>query len=183
MNTIRRAFAVLLVSTALFGIAYPLTVTAIARLLFPTRAAGSPLAHDGVVVGSEWIAQSFTQPQWFWPRPSATSPPWNAASSSGSNLGPRNPALLEQALARTGRLELRTPAPVDLVTASGSGLDPHVTPAGALAQVERVARARGIDASKLAALVVEHIEPRTFGWLGEPRVNVLKLNLALESMQ
>lgn len=180
MNSLRRALAAILVLTVAFGVLYPLAVTAVARVVFAHRAGGSPVMRDGVVVGSEFVAQAFTDERWFWPRPSATAPPWNAASSSGSNLGPLHPGLQDAVRERVARLALGAPAPIDLVTTSGSGLDPHVTPAGALAQVSRVARARGIDPVRLQELVFHHVEPRTLGWLGEPRVNVLLLNLALE---
>ena len=183
---VRPALVLLVALSMLTGLAYPALVTAIAQVAFPFQANGSLIARDGKVVGSALIGQSFDDPRYFWGRPSATSPvPYNAAASSGSNLGPTNPALLETAKRRMAALRAadggnNAPVPVDLVTASASGLDPHISPAGALYQVERVARARKLDPATVRALVERHIEGRTLGILGEPRVNVLALNLALD---
>jgi potassium-transporting ATPase KdpC subunit len=173
--------------TVLTGIIYPLAVTGIAQWLFPEQATGSLILEDEQALGSALIGQPFSDPKYFWGRPSATSPfPYNAAASSGSNLGPLNPALLE---AVKGRVETvrqsdpseAKPVPVDLVTASGSGLDPHISSAGAEVQVNRVATARGLDAERVRNLVANHTEGHQFGILGEPRVNVLRLNLALDA--
>ena len=183
---LRPALVILGVLTAVTGVAYPLSVTALARLLFPAAAQGSLLVRGGVPVGSTLIGQSFRDPRFFWGRPSATaSVPYDAAASSGSNLGPTNPALAGAVRARLAALREAdpgnlAPVPVDLVTASASGLDPHITPAAALYQARRVARARGLAEDAVRRLVEEHVESRQLGILGEPRVNVLRLNLALE---
>jgi K+-transporting ATPase ATPase C chain len=178
---------VLLVALSVItGIAYPLVVTGVGRLAFPRQSGGSLVVRDGRIVGSRLIGQAFDDPKFFWGRPSATGPvPYNAAASSGSNLGPLNPALHDAVAARIAALRAADPTatgkvPVDLVTASGSGLDPHISPAAAEFQVGRVARARGLDPAAVRALVARHTEGRTFGLLGEPRVNVLELNLSLE---
>lgn len=181
------AARMLLVMTALTGVVYPLLVTGAAQVAFPDEASGSLIHRDGQVVGSRLIGQAFASPGLFWSRPSATGPaPYNAAASTGSNLGPSNPALVEAFGARAAALGAGAAGaprvPVDLVTASGSGLDPHISPAAALWQVPRVAKARALDEARLRALVASHVEGRTFGVLGEPRVNVLLLNLALESL-
>lgn len=184
---LKPALLSLLLLTLITGGVYPALVTGLAQLLFPRQANGSLIVRDGQAVGSELIGQPFADPAYFWGRPSATGPfPYNAAASSGSNLGPTNPALLE---AVKGRIEaLRqvdpanpTPIPADLVTASASGLDPHISPAAAFYQVARVAKARGLAAEQVKSLVAEYSEGRQWGFLGEPRVNVLKLNLALDA--
>ena len=186
MKTLARAMGLLIVLTVVTGLVYPLVVTGIAQVAFPGRANGSLLEHDGQVVGSGLIGQPFDDPKFFWGRPSATAPqPYNAASSGASNLGPTNPALMDAVKARVEALKVSdpgntTPVPVDLVTASGSGLDPHASPAAIYWQVPRVARARGLDEASVRALVDANVEGRQFGVLGEPRVNVLRLNLALE---
>jgi potassium-transporting ATPase KdpC subunit len=178
----------LLILTVLTGIMYPLAVTGVAQLLFPTQANGSLMTRDGKVIGSELIGQYFGEPKYFWGRPSATSPfPYNAAASSGSNLGPTNPVLIEAVKTRVATLRvadpgIEGPVPVDLVTTSGSGLDPHISPASALYQAHRVARVRGLQESQVKDLVALYTEGRQFGLLGEPRVNVLKLNLALDTL-
>jgi K+-transporting ATPase ATPase C chain len=186
---LRAATLMLLLLTALTGLVYPVAVTGIAQLLFPRQANGSLIVKDGKPVGSALIGQPFDDPKYFWGRPSATSPvPYNAGASSGSNLGPTNPVLLKAVADRAGALKKAdpgnpAPVPVDLVTASGSGLDPHITTAAALYQVSRVARARGTDEASVRLLVERHIEGREFGLLGEPRVNVLQLNLALDAQR
>lgn len=183
---IRPATVLLVLFSVLTGLAYPALVTAIAQVAFPFQANGSLVVADGKVVGSAQIGQPFDDPKYFWGRPSATSPfPYNAAASSGSNLGPTNPALAEAVKGRVEALRVAdpdstAPVPVDLVTTSGSGLDPHISPAAALYQVPRVAKARKQDPHVVQALVERHIEGRTLGILGEPRVNVLALNLALD---
>ena len=185
---LRPALSMLLVLTLLTGVVYPLTVTGLAQLVFPQQANGSLIVRDGKVIGSELIGQHFDDPKYFWGRPSATSPfPYNAAASSGSNLGPTNPALIEAVKIRVAALRAadpdnEAPVPVDLVTASGSGLDPHITPAAALYQAHRVARLRGLAENQVKDLVARSTEGRQFGFLGEPRVNVLKLNLALDAL-
>lgn len=177
----------LIALTVLTGGAYPLVVTVVAKLAFAKQAGGSLIRRGDAVVGSALIGQAFDDPRLFWGRPSATTPACNAASSSGSNLGPTNPALEEAVRARIAALKASDPTqaapiPVDLVTASGSGLDPHLSPAAVLWQVPRVARARGLDEAKVRELVERRIEGRDLGILGEPRVNVLELNLALTEL-
>ena len=178
-------FVLLMVLT---GVIYPLVVTGLAQLLFPYQANGSLMTDGGKITGSGLIGQPFGNPGHFWGRPSATGPfPYNAGASSGSNLGPTNPALLDAVKARIQALKAvdpdnKTPIPVDLITASASGLDPHISPAAADYQINRVAKARHIDPGKLRALVQAHTEARQWGFLGEPRVNVLSLNLALDAM-
>ena len=188
-DQIRPALTMLVILTLLTGLAYPLAVTGLAQLFFPDQANGSLIVRDGKVIGSQLIGQYFDKPEYFWPRPSATTPfPYNAAASGGSNLGPTNPALIEAVKARVAALRAADPGnelpiPVDLVTASGSGLDPHITPAAALYQLKRVARTRCLDENTVLALVTQHTEGRQFGLLGERRVNVLLFNLALDSLK
>lgn len=194
-QAIRPAIVSLVILTVITGVLYPLAITAIAQVVFPYQANGSLIRDEnGTVTGSELIGQPFSDPAYFWGRLSATGPvPYNAAASSGSNLGPLNPALIGPKGAVQGRINAlreadeaagitRTePIPVDLVTASGSGLDPHISPAAAQYQLARVAALRGIDEATLQGLVDQYTEGRTLGLLGEPRVNVLRLNLALDA--
>lgn len=188
-NILRPALVLFFVLTLLTGIAYPLVVTGIAQLLFPAQAGGSLILRDGKPVGSSLIGQNFADPKHFWGRPSATSPmAYNATSSSGSNLGPLNPALTDAVKGRVEALRAAdpgntAPVPVDLVTASASGLDPHISPAAARFQVARVAKARGLAADRVQGLVDLQTENPLLGFLGEPQVNVLKLNLALEALR
>jgi K+-transporting ATPase ATPase C chain len=186
MTHLRPALILLAVLTVVTGVIYPVIVTVIAQVVFPHQANGSLIVKDGKVVGSALIGQPFDDPKYFWGRPSATTPfPYNAASSSGSNLSPTNPALVKSVQERVDALRAAdpgntAPVPVDLVTASGSGLDPHISPAAALYQVSRVAKARKLDPAVVRDLVERHTEGRQLGFLGEPRVNVLALNLALD---
>lgn len=188
MKIIRPTIVSLFVFTIITGVIYPLGVTVIAQLIFPSQANGSIMVKNGKPVGSALIGQPFDDPKYFWGRLSATAPfPYNSAASSGSNLAQSNPALVEQAKARISALRDADPqaqalVPADLATASGSGLDPHISPAAAEYQTQRVARKRGIDGGKVSALIAAYIEPRQFGVLGEPTVNVLKLNLALDDL-
>ncbi|HEX2828383.1 MAG TPA: potassium-transporting ATPase subunit KdpC [Burkholderiales bacterium] len=181
------ALIMLAVLSALTGIVYPLVVTQISQATMPGRANGSLIEKDGKAMGSELIGQPFSDPKHFWGRPSATSPyPNNASASSGSNQGPLNPALMESVESRVKALreadpDNKAPVPIDLVTASGSGLDPHISPAAAEYQVARVAKARGMDAARVRAFVADATDGRQLGFLGEPRVNVLTLNLALDA--
>ena len=184
---IRLSLVVFALLTLVTGVFYPAVTTLIGTLAFHDRVNGSVIEVGGRAMGSNLIGQPFSSPKYFWSRPSATSPqPYNGASSSGSNLGPTNPALEMAVSDRIAALKAadpdnRAPIPVDLVTASGSGLDPHISPAAAEYQVGRVARERGASAEAVRALVAKATEGRTFGVLGEPRVNVLELNLALDS--
>lgn len=188
-NHIRPTLTMLLLLTVLTGLVYPLTVTGLAQLFFPEQANGSLIMREGKVIGSKLIGQYFDKPEYFWSRPSATAPfPYNAAASGGSNLGPTNPALIEAVEARVAALRgadpgNELPIPVDLVTASGSGLDPHISPAAALYQGKRVASARGLDETIIEELVADHTEDRQLELLGERRVNVLQLNLALDALR
>jgi len=182
---LRTATVLLVAMTILTGVVYPLVVTAIAQIAFNHKASGSLLVEGDRAVGSALIGQEFTRPEFFWGRLSATGPvPFNAAASSGSNLGPMNPARKTAAEARIEALKAAgSPAeniPIDLVTASASGLDPHISPAAAEFQVARVAKARNMTEEQVRQLVREHTEPRQLGMLGEPRVNVLQLNLAVQ---
>ena len=190
MNAILRPTLVLFTAlTLLTGVLYPLVVTGVGQAAFPKEAAGSLILRGGTPVGSELIGQNFTDPRHFWGRPSATGPfAYNSAASGGSNLGPLNPALVEAVKGRIQALRDADPSntaavPVDLVTASASGLDPHISPAAARFQVARVAKARGLDAARVQALVAQHTESPLLGFLGEARVNVLRLNLALDAVQ
>ena len=194
-SQLRPALVALGIFTILTGLVYPLVVTGIAQVVFPWQANGSLIVRNGQPVGSALIGQPFDDPKYFWGRLSATSPAGYTAfngdkltGSSGSNYGPLNPALVEAAQARIKALQEADPSntapiPVDLVTASGSGLDPHMSPAAAAYQVGRVARARGLSADAVRQLVAQHTEGRTLGLLGEPRVNVLALNLALDDVK
>jgi K+-transporting ATPase ATPase C chain len=192
LRSIRSAISLLVAMTILLGIAYPLLITAIATLAFPYQAEGSLIQEDGKLIGSTLIGQSFSDPKYFWGRPSATTPqPYNGLASGGSNLGPLNPALLDAVKARAKALydadadadaDADKPIPVDLVTASGSGLDPDISIAAARYQAARVARARGLAVERVEALIDAHQEGRLFGFIGEQRVNALSLNLALDRM-
>lgn len=183
-----RAAGMLAVLTLITGVAYPLLVTGVAKAAFPEQANGSLIVKDQKVLGSALIGQGFEDPKHFWGRLSATTPgAYNAASSAGSNLGPTNEALTKNAKARVDALQAADPGntapiPVDLVTSSASGLDPHITPAAAEYQVRRVAKARGIGEDRVRALVAKHTESRDLAILGEPRVNVLRLNLELDGL-
>ena len=188
-NILRPALVLFLVLTLLTGVAYPLLVTGLAQWLFPAQAAGSLILRDGKPVGSSLIGQNFTDPGHFWGRPSATSPmPYNASASGGSNQGPLNPALVDAVKGRIDALRAAdpgnaSPVPVDLVTASASGLDPHISPAAARYQAARVARARNLPLEKVQQLVAQETEAPWLGLLGEPRVHVLRLNLALDALK
>ena len=185
---LRPALLLLVLLTVLTGVIYPLTVTGLAQAMFPRQANGSLLERDGKPIGSSLIGQNFTAPEYFWGRPSATTPQaYDGTASGGSNLGPTNPALTEAAKQRIAALRAAdpgnaAPVPVDVVTASGSGLDPDISPAAVRYQLARVARARGLSPAEVQALVVRHTRGRQFGVLGEPRVNVLELNLALDAL-
>ena len=187
LKSLRTAVVAVIVFTVVTGLAYPLFVTALSQFIFPEKANGSLLKQDGKIQGSELIGQPFSDPKYFWSRLSATSPyEYNAGSSTGSNYGPLNPALFDAVKKRIQDLKkadsLNTqPIPVDLVTASGSGLDPHISVAAALYQLPRVARQRNMSQENVLVLVHQYTEDRQLGFLGEPRVNVLKLNLALDN--
>ena len=188
MSQWRPALVLFVLLTLLTGVVYPLVVTVVAQTAFPSQANGSLVLRDGTLAGSSLIGQPFDDPKYFWSRPSATAPfAYNGAASSGSNLGPLNPALVDAVKARVDALRAadasnHSPIPADLVTASASGLDPHVSPAAARWQVGRVARARRLDPAAVDALVARNTEGRQWGFLGEERVNVLALNLALDAL-
>ena len=185
---LRRAVVSLLLMVVITGVVYPLVVTAIGQVVFPHRSQGSLILRGDTIVGSELIGQPFDSPKYFWPRPSATSPvPYNAGASSGSNLGPTNPALLQAVQERVAKLKAADPnnslsIPVDLVTASGSGLEAYISPAAAQYQMARVARARGLAVAQVQQLVSENTWGRQGGFLGQPRTNVVTLNLALDRL-
>ena len=189
LASLRPALVLFLLLTVLTGFLYPLVVTGLAQLLFPARAAGSLVTRDGHAVGSRLIGQSFSDPKYFWSRPSATTPqPYNGTASTGSNLGPINPALRDAIKPRVAALRAAdpgnsAPVPIDLVTASASGLDPEISLAAANYQAARVARARGLAPERVQALIAQHAEGTLLGVLGEPRVNVLELNLALDALK
>jgi K+-transporting ATPase ATPase C chain len=185
---IRPALTLFILLSVITGLIYPLLVTGISQALFPTQATGSLIIRDGKPIGSKLIGQNFTDPKYFWGRPSATSPqPYNAAASSGSNLGPLNPALKEAVESQVKTLREADPGntaliPVNLVTASASGLDPHISPAATQYQIARVARVRGLSLDAVQNLVAQYTEDRQWGVFGEPRVHVLELNLALDGL-
>ena len=186
---VRPAVTLLLIMTGFLGIAYPLVITGVAKVAFSRQAEGSLIYKDGHLIGSRLIGQSFSDPKYFWGRPSATTPqPYNGIGSSGSNLGPLNPALLDQVKANAKALhdadpDNSQPIPVELVTASASGLDPEISPAGARYQAARVARARGIAPAQIELLISAHEQDRLLGLISERRVNVLELNLALDRLR
>jgi len=186
-NTLRPAIVLFVLLSAITGIVYPLAVTGVARTAFPEQAAGSLILRDGKPVGSTLIGQNFTDPKHFWGRPSATAPmPYNGVASGGANQGPLNPALADAVKARIEALRAAdpgntVPVPIDLVTASASGLDPDISPAAARYQAPRIARARNLPVEQVLAMVDARAEKRLFGLFGEPRVNVLMLNLALDA--
>lgn len=188
-NLLRPAISLFILLSLITGLVYPVVVTGIGKALFPAQAAGSLIIKNGKPVGSELIGQNFSDPRYFWGRPSATSPqPYNASASSGSNQGPLNPALTDAVKGRIDALKAadpdnRLPIPVDLIAASGSGLDPQISPAAAEYQAGRVARARHLDAGVVEKLIAGHTEGRQWGVFGEPKVNVLQLNLALDQMK
>jgi K+-transporting ATPase ATPase C chain len=189
VRLIRTAVSLLLIMTVLLGLVYPLAITGLARVTFPRQAEGSLILKDGKLIGSRLIGQSFSDPKYFWGRPSATTPqPYNGLGSSGSNLGPLNPALLDQVKANAKALrdadpDNSQPIPVELVTASASGLDPEISPGGAHYQAARVARARSIPLAQVEALIAAHEQGRLLGLISERRINVLELNLALDRLR
>ncbi len=189
MRFIRSAISLLALMTLMLGIGYPLVIAGAAKMVFPRQAAGSLIYRDGKLLGSRLIGQSFSDPKYFWGRPSATTPqPYNALGSTGSNLGPLNPALLDAVKANAKALHAadpanRLPIPVELVTASASGLDPDVSPAAVEYQAARVARARHLELAQVETLINAHVRERLFGIIGERRINVLELNLALDRLQ
>jgi potassium-transporting ATPase KdpC subunit len=186
LNQLRPALTLVVIMTLLTGLAYPLAISGIAQAVMPGQANGSLIERDGKVIGSALIGQNFTSDRYFWPRPSATGPdPYNAAASSGSNLGTTSAKLKQRVTVDVARLTatgIAQPVPGDAVTSSGSGLDPHISPAFAEAQIARVAQARGLQPTAVAALVAQQIENPDFGVIGEARVNVLGLNLALDAL-
>jgi potassium-transporting ATPase KdpC subunit len=188
VQLIRPALSLLAVLTLLLGIIYPFAITGVAKLAFPRQSGGSLIYQDGQLRGSTLIGQSFSDPKYFWGRPSATTPqPYNGVSSSASNLGPLNPALIDAVNANIKALRAADPdnrraIPVDLVTASASGLDPELSPAAVEYQAERVARARHLELAQVEALIKAHVRERLFGMIGERRINVLELNLALDRL-
>jgi K+-transporting ATPase ATPase C chain len=189
VRLIRPAVSLLALMTVLLGIVYPLVITGAAKVAFPRQAGGSLIFQNGKLIGSTLIGQSFSDPKYFWGRPSATSPqPYNGLASSGSNLGPLNPALLDAVKANAKALrdadpDNRLPIPVDLVSASGSGLDPEISPAAVHYQAARVARARNLPLEQVEALIRAHERGRLLGFMGEPRINVLEANLALDHLR
>lgn len=189
LTQLRPAIVILLIMTLLTGVAYPLLITGVGQLVFPDQANGSLITRDGTILGSSLIGQPSEDARYFWGRPSATTPfPGNGVSSAGSNLGPTNSDLVKAVKERIAALkkshpEQSGPIPVDLATASASGLDPHISPAAAEYQVKRIAKVRILTVERVRSLVAEHTEGRTLGLLGEPRVNVLQLNLALDAIK
>ena len=187
LKHLRPAFSLVILMTLVTGVAYPYAMTGVAKVAAPAKAGGSLVAQNGQIVGSELIGQNFATDRYFWPRPSATSPnPYDPTASGGSNLGPTAAKLKDRVAGDVDKLKktgIATPIPADAVTTSGSGLDPDITPANALSQVDRVAKARGLDQAKVNDLVDAHTEKRLFGFIGEPHVNVLELNMALDALK